>query len=232
MNKLNTPTSSPWDNYDESQSARLIETDPVDEKKAVQTRKLVYAFTYMIDGHPNMKPLTQIDVEVPDEAYEKAMDDMAYDRITPSQKREFISQITPPTKDRRLGNDPISATMSRLDNPRERRILGYMTSGVSGFNNANNLQADSLQSFVNSEPTPMDFDQRSEAFLDMIERNNGSKKRATYEAAMDSFRHKVYGKQQEYWDIYKTLEGEARARRAAAENGYQDIHYPRSGKVD
>lgn len=229
--QTNDASSNSWDcltdeSYDDHPDYARVFYDPIAERKDTQRRKVAAAFSNMVNGYPNMSPLTYDDVDIPQDTYDNLLEDISNNAITMEQKKYFISCIVPPTDPRGGG---IARVDSRLNDPRERRILGYMTSGAAGFNNTNLVSSQSISSFIDAYPTPIDFDDTSASFLDMIERMNGYAKRKTYEKAIDSFRHKIYGKQEEYWQAYKAIEEDAKARQAAKNNQYQDVHSPRDG---
>jgi len=67
----------------------------------------------------------------------------------------------------------------------------------------NNVASDFRQEI----PTPYDYATFIESFLDDIEQRNGLDKRKTYEEASRKVRSAIYGKQNEYYDQIRLLEG-------------------------
>ena len=97
----------------------------------------------------------------------------------------------------------INQVMNSLRTKHELRILAEM--GGAGFDNWDRVDEYSLRQFVDRFPSPADFDSVGNEFVDMIGRVNGSEKRTQYAAAMQSFKHKVYGEKQTYWEQMQAI---------------------------
>ena len=180
------------------------------DDKERQERKIISALAYGSDGHIKASVLEAPDVEPPKSAWDKVLDGLADGSIPASQKYELISSVAAPTQHE---NGPAEVDSS-LDNIRERRILGFMSAGVEGYQNVQSVGSENVSDFVSRYPTPIEFDRQSKPFLDLIERDNGPEKRKMYESAMESFKHKVYGEQYEYWQRLQELEAAASARQS------------------
>ncbi|MBQ7802585.1 hypothetical protein IJ380_01850 [Candidatus Saccharibacteria bacterium] len=92
----------------------------------------------------------------------------------------------------------------------EQRILAY-TTGV-GFDNFAMTSARDVDNFVSRYETPIDFREDAEDFLEMIRKNNSTKKYIEYVGAMENFEKKVYGKKYEYFNGLEALHKEAEER--------------------
>ena len=104
----------------------------------------------------------------------------------------------------------------------QKRILGYMTGLPWG--DFDKTSGDSIENFLKQYPTPMDFDQNSQNFLQTIFQYNGGAKFQEYTVAMDEFQRRVYGKKYEYYKAMKEFHELA----AAQGNSYEDQEYPQS----
>ena len=147
------------------------------------------------------------DVAVSEEERNRVLDELASGLITDTDKRNLLERITRPSD---LENGLRNVYLG-LNSKHEKRILAEMTQ--AGFDNWQNVSESDLSSFLRSYPTPMDFDNRANSFLDSIEDGSGLQKRQEYEQAMRAFYQKVYGKRDEYWQNIKSLEDEATIRR-------------------
>jgi len=79
----------------------------------------------------------------------------------------------------------------------EQRILATST-GIA-FDDYELVGPDQVRGFVDEYPTPMDFEETSNSFLDMIRRNNSPEKYQEYLQSMDSFQRKIYGRKYSYY---------------------------------
>ena len=199
---------SGWDNMDVPfQGGRQAEQQKTAEELSAerQQRKIIAAFALGQDGHPDLSPISEHDVQVDEDARKAVIADMAHGKITRSSEREYLEGIARPFD---LKDGPYK-TMSSLSSKHEMRILTTMTD--TGFSNWQRASEQDLRVFLRKYPTPIDFEGTAKFFLDDIERDNGAGKRQEYEQAMADFKHKVYGKQEEYWTRIKALEDEANA---------------------
>lgn len=150
-----------------------------------QERKVIAAFAYRQDGHPDTSFIGRNDVQISSEMRNAVIADMASGAITRSQEREFLECIARPVDLR----DGYQKAMFNLNTKHERRILAEMSN--AGFNNWNTVSENNLREFTRQHPTPMDFDSTAQNFINEIGYNNGAEKRRQYEDAMYDFRHKV-----------------------------------------
>ena len=103
------------------------------------------------------------------------------------------------------GNDGVFNEIA--EDKHQKRILGHMTGmrwDMHDYTSEKNV-AEFLRRF----PTPMDFDQVSADFLQMIYDQNGEQKLQEYEEAMENFQMGVYGKKYEYYKAMKELHKKA-----------------------
>lgn len=100
------------------------------------------------------------------------------------------------------------------NNKHFRRILAYAT-GV-GVKNYQYVNPRNIQEFLERYPSPMDYDEPSNIFLQDIKEHNSSDRYQKYLGDMYKFKHLIYGEQQEYWDQAKLMRQEALA--ASTEN--------------
>lgn len=175
---------------------------------ARQQRKIIailsnrYGGDDVSDAYLNMP-----DVAVSEEECNRVLDELASGLITDTDKRNLLERIARPSD---LENGLRNVYLGLNSKP-EKRILAEMTQ--AGFDNWQNVAESDLLSFLRSYPTPMDFDNRANSFLDSIESGSGLQKRQEYEQVMRVFYQKVYGKRDEYWQNIKSLEDEAAIRR-------------------
>ncbi len=93
----------------------------------------------------------------------------------------------------------------------EQRILATST-GIA-FDDYESVGPDQVRGFVDEYPTPMDFEETSSNFLDMIRRNNSPEKYQEYLQSMDSFQRKIYGRKYSYYLASKEEQQEQQPRR-------------------
>lgn len=97
----------------------------------------------------------------------------------------------------------------------QKRILAYMT-GVD-WQDFNSVSAKNMGEFLDKYPTPLEFEEDADSFLNMIGEANGVAKYNQYVDSMDRFCHQVYGKKYEYYKIMRSLHEEAESRRMTEE---------------
>ena len=198
--------SNGWENMgnpNAAQNADYERENQQEKERARQERKVVAAFAYGQEGHPDLSIINYSDVNVNQDMYDAVIAGMAQGTITRSHEREFLNAIKAPN-DFTNGSAKV---MSQLSSKHEKRILADMTN--VGFNNWQNVSENDINDFMRYYPTPIDFNSTAENFLNSIERDNNAAKRREYENAMADFRHKIYGKREEYWWSIKNLEDAA-----------------------
>lgn len=87
------------------------------------------------------------------------------------------------------------------------RILGEMT-GLE-WEDYGDVSKENVEKFMESFPTPIDFEKSKQAFLRDIEANNSNKKYSEYQEAMEAFSQNVYGKKYEYYQAMRKLHAES-----------------------
>ena len=184
----------------------------VSHKDSALKRKVLGAMATSINGRIDVNILNQRDVKIDANTRGAIIDKMASGRIGPREERSIIERVPWPMQ------NPENAinVVNSLNTKQEKRILASF--GTTGFDNWESVNAGDMRKFVRDYPTPMDFQTTSEQFLDAVEQNNGLKKRAVYEAAMESFKQKVYGRRYEYWKTMQEINDEVVSARRAHES--------------
>ena len=159
------------------------------------------------DGRVDMSPFDYHDVEVSPDVRDSVLDVLSTGQLGEPQERQILMKIQGPLQQKGADNVFMS-----IASKHELRILGAATTGGEGFDHYDRQNVDSVLAFTRRFPTPMDFEDYSKGFLDMIERNNGAQKRSEYEAAMADLKRKIFGKKQEYWEQMQALHAEADQR--------------------
>lgn len=165
------------------------------------------------------EPLSQPDVLIDDIAEENFYNRLADGRISDADQRHLLSEIRSPlnAKDHALNSERVNEVFEGISKDRHKsRILSMMTTG--NFDGWRDVTPESLAGFALQYETPMDFESKSQEFLDLIARHNPEQKTAEYIKSMREFKLDIYGERQEYWEQMQFLRREAFAR-AAKENG-------------
>lgn len=201
-----------WENMNVPPNSAVVGGDSLataeKNNNARQQRKIIAVLGNRYGGDDVSDAYLKMpDVAVSEEERNRVLDELASGLITDTDKRNLLERITRPSD---LENGLRNVYLG-LDSKHEKRILAEMTQ--AGFGNWQNVAESDLSSFLRSYPTPMDFDNRANSFLDSIEGGSGLQKRQEYERAMRDFYQKVYGKRDEYWQNIKSLEEEAAIRR-------------------
>lgn len=179
-------------------------------KAAGQQRKIIACLTGLSgSGEPNPEFLEDPSVVITDAARERFFDRACSDKDWKDKERWLLNEIMSPTQ--RAGFEGVQGWLK--DNEHELKILCAAIDREGSFDNWQNMGVEDLRFFVSKYPTPMDFEEASAEFLEGIGSVNRREKLDEYKIAMDSFKRKVYGKQQEYWEQMKVLDGEADNRR-------------------
>ena len=213
INEQATGWENMGDPYGDARAKQEAIAQREEANRLRRERKLIAAFAYRQGEQSDTSFLNQYDVRISNEMRNAVVADMASGAITRTQEKELLECIALPSDFQ--GGFP--KTMSKLGTKHEKRILARMSS--AGFSNWNRVSEANLQEFLYQYPTPMDFDNAAQAFIDEIEYQNGPQKRSEYEEAMASFRKKVYGKREDYWQCIRGLENEAYQYNANKANG-------------
>lgn len=197
-----------------------------------QQRKIIAAMALGKDGHINYGVFGENDVEMDDATRADVINSMASGevRVSDEMKREVLLSIQSPLKEPGYRYRGPNSALKDVDDARmtsealkivsgmsehELKILSSMTD--LGFGGWKRCAPDTVLSFAERYPTPMDFEEISGRFLNVIERDNGAFKRAEYEESMRDFKRRVYGKRLEYWEQMKNIDQEVSERRRQIE---------------
>ena len=172
--------------YDQNEARRLGAERQ--ERKTVAA--LLYGNEYL--GYP--------DVQLNNGDEERLLSEMRSGRVGENEERGMLLAIRDPIA--QFGADRV--TMGISGDKHRSRILAQMSG--RGFENWQTVDSQDLMRFMQRFPTPLDFEETSEDFLDILGRTNSAQKVAEYRLAMDEFKQGVYGKRQEYWERIKALE--------------------------
>ena len=105
-----------------------------------------------------------------------------------------------------IGSDGVFSSLSH--DKHQKRILTYMTG--EEWDNYNNTSGVNVENFLKTYPTPMDFENDSTKFLEIIRQSNGEEKFQEYCDAMEDFQNNVYGKKYEYYKTMQEIHQEAK----------------------
>lgn len=179
-------------------------------KAAGQQCKIIACLTGLSgSGEPDSEFLKDSYVVITNAARERFLDRACSDKDWKDKERWLLNEIMSPTQ--RAGFEGVQGWLK--DNEHELKILCAAIDREGSFDNWQNMGVEDLRFFVSKYPTPMDFEEASAEFLEGIGSVNRREKFDEYKRAMNSFKRKVYGKQQEYWEQMKVLDGEADNRR-------------------
>jgi len=196
---------SGWDNMDVPfQGGRQAEQQKTAEELSAerQQRKILAAFALGENGHVSNEPFKHHDVSVNEDTRDAVLEMMARGKIGKRQEDELINDIRSP-----LQQNGYDSVMQSLGTRQEKRILTSMSE--TGFDRWQDASTNDLETFIKMYPSPRSFEEQSKRFLEMIHLNNSEEKYQQYVGAMESFKRKVYGKKQEYWEQVKALRLEA-----------------------
>ncbi len=149
---------------------------------------------------------------------ERARKSLQDDAYWGDREWKLLTRIAGP--DNRHSADEIFGGMA--EDKHQKRILGYMTGMKWG--NHDYTSGRNVTNFLDRYPTPMDFEQTSGEFLQIILDRNGEQKAQEYAEAMEEFQLRMYGKKYEYYKAMQELHKEAaeqglEAKRERAKNG-------------
>ncbi len=147
---------------------------------------------------------------------------LAKNRISPERVSNFLKHIKSPVPYLEESSVYLYEDMSGYEN--FRHIQAFISVGNSAalergrvdknaFHNRENVDFEDLEGFLEKYPEPSAFEKKIQPLLDLIESENGFRKRLAYEDSLRVFMRMTYGKRYEYWEQYKMLQKEA-------ENGY------------
>lgn len=197
--KNTTPSQAPsqWDSlqnapqYSPNNSEQLQNPQIAPNRR--QQKKIEAA---LLTGDKNYLAATE-DIQIDSSVEENFLDKLANGEITKDQERDILYTIKP------FGREELANqnTLKIASNTHETKIMNW------AFNMANQhadrFSSDTAKNFLESFPTPIDFEKREQEILTAIERHNSPQKLEEYKRDMDAFKRHMYGKRQEY---YKQLQ--------------------------
>lgn len=143
--------------------------------------------------------LKQPTAQVYPEEHTYVSDRLTDESFVHGQLRNTISKIRPPYETK--SNEEIFVPI--FQNKHMSRILAANTE--IGFENYQKITSAQIHDFLDNYPSPIDFEDASNSFLKNIGQQNSPEEYQEYLGAMHEFKHRIYGKQQEYWDQAKLL---------------------------
>ncbi len=152
-------------------------------------------------------------VEISEQAQKEVFDTINSNKLNLQSESELLQHIAPPSK---TENSSPKKVFDNLSSLHEKRLLATF-SGV-GFDNYQDIQPSDVENFLSRFPTPIEFVPEARKFLEDIEKNNSPKKYQEYLADMEKFKHKIFGKRQEYFDSLQSLKQKARKAQKEQEN--------------
>ena len=190
---------------DKQEKELLQQTYPNDARETIaendarQQRKILTA--YALGGEQLDEIISTHDCAF-DDAYRHDVLDMVATGQVDGIKQRFLSKITSPVE-----ANGFEQTLNTLSSNYEKAILAWMTRGNT--QQYENLDESDMLAFKRDFRTPMDFESYGDKFLNRVEETSGREVRDQFFIAMEYFKRKVYGKQQEYWEQMKKLDYEA-----------------------
>lgn len=165
-----------------------------------------YIFNYDEEEQFNVDKLTHDDEE-------RAKKILRNDAHWKDREWKLLTRIAGP--DQEHSTDEIFDEMA--GDERQKRILGYMT-GMK-WNTHDHASGKNVAYFLKRYPTPVDFEQPSEEFLQMILDYNDEKIAQEYADEMEEFQLRMYGKKYEYYRAMEELHKEAIEERPESKRG-------------
>ncbi len=175
--------------------------------------------------------LFQKQVDISPAERQQFYDQILNHQITREQESHLLQQISTPAHDRTGQLTRTGDVLAQLNTKHDQRILSYMTA-VNGQMPAS-LTPDHITAFLQKYPTPIEFASAEQDFLTMIDYRNGDAKLREYEADIETFKHKIYGKRQEYYQALQSLEGKAHqySRERYAAQQANILAHPKQARV-
>lgn len=185
----------PSDDFGNQAKIASAEANELLRQRERQERKIISALLHGANA------LRYPDAAVSEQDRQLVYDALANHTISPQQKSAILSNIVTPV------NQSPEKTIDAMQDKHERRILAYLSG--TGFDYWQSTSVYDLQNTLARFPTPYELKTTEQAFLENIRNNNPPQKYAEYQQAMDSFKHKLYGKRLEYYDAIESLQSKA-----------------------
>ncbi len=226
-------SQSPWEKM-----AQEAERERMQRLKADRQQKEIIASLLLGNGGVDLSPFdpNRGQINMGEDARQDYLDKVVNREIGDDQYRQLLSNINDETLDAPVvpGMDPLVVKAKRatdtFSSAYEWAILrGVMTGHIPNMEHGiagSNSDIDRLSNFYQHFQTPLDFERVSDAFMGKVRVEQGSEY-ANFQKKMESFKKKVYGRKQEYWDQIKALRDEAtdfqlrdqKRRERSGENG-------------
>ena len=204
--KKKTPESSNNSAWDKVGDVPFNNQEVVEEEvqpNARQQRKILAAYFSPESDFGNI--ISTPDATISDEIRDDMINTLATNGVDAAKKRAFIDMIAGPTN----AENGIDNVLNTFKDGREMYIMSSLVGGA-GTSDARGL----LNRLLDNCPSPMDFEEENERFLNELKRINGDDAYRSYQKATRELEKKIYGKKYEYYTQMKMLDKEIEDRRA------------------
>lgn len=192
---------------------RIGNSGEISRENGIERQKRKLEAFYLSGGNYDAV-LRQADARVGAEEKEKVLDMLQEGQVSKNLEYNLLRHIkgpmdVAPGETARENYGRIAGRIAQSKD--EQVILAYMTN--SRWDEGQRVFGQ-IEAFKQQFPNPMDFEERSEAFIRRVaEANTHDRARVQdYVWAMNKFKRDVYGKKQEYWEAMKDLHREAKER--------------------
>lgn len=200
-----TEHTTSWDSLRQTQSLPVESPDhdreqQIQQNRLRQERKAINAVLY------GPQALSSSPESVTESDHTKVFELINSGKFTADQESAILRNIKAP--DTAHGGSPEQVFRS-LDNRHSRRILAYVNNIPDTAANLQQISSAEVSSTLQHYPTPIEFAQAAESFMQRLQATNTPEKCQEYARDLAFFQHQLYGKRQEYYEAFQSLQAQA-----------------------
>lgn len=129
----------------------------------------------------------------------------------PDQQSALLSQIAPPSRAHGGTSEAVFAT---LDDKHSRRIFAFVNGIPDGAEGLRGISSSIVDATLERYPTPIEFNVKADEMLARLRTNNTEAKCQEYARDLETFKRQLYGKRQEYYEVFQELTEKAKQYQA------------------
>lgn len=211
-------SGSEWDSLSEYEAEE--EKSPEQLNRERQERKLM-AHILM----PESNALAEHDVTISPEAEAAALEKIASDDFARKDLNEILTKIGTPVH--KYGSEAVfnSAFAGR---DAELMLLAQFSDHMGEYSSCS---AQDVEHFLKEFPSPADYESYAADFLNSMEESSSADIVAQFRQANENLKQSIYGKREEYFKAFKSLERRAYESERSAGRSWDIYDYPETTKM-
>lgn len=195
--------------FDEQQAEELAREEA---KKVAERHKHKHKLIHAIALDDANQLFKKLDQSAPDDMRKNVYEKINSGEFSIEKQRQMLSKIKPPMYDNYGAPTRVNEVYTKLwrsdeENSRPVKIMEYSLGDDLSYNHAD---PNHVLTFIETFPTPIDFEETETKLLDQIQEDYGADAVSNYQDSLNDFKHIIYGKRQDYYETLQKLKKEAK----------------------